>query len=60
MSLIPTTDAQQAAGYTVRYNSQGYPWVLPTPVEETFKSVAAARAYAVEQFGAKAGEFSSR
>ena len=43
-----------------RYNSQGYPWVLPTPVEELFKSIAAARAYAVEQFGAKAGEFSSR
>jgi len=43
-----------------RYNSQGYPWVLPVPVEETFKTVAAARAYAVQQFGAKAGEFSTR
>jgi hypothetical protein len=43
-----------------RYNSQGYPWVVPVPVEETFKTVAAARAYAVDQFGAKAGEFSSR
>ncbi len=43
-----------------RYNSQGYPWVLPVPVEETFKTVAAARAYAVQRFGAKAGEFSTR
>jgi len=43
-----------------RYNSQGYPWVLESLVEETFKTVAAARAYAVDQFGAKAGEFSGR
>jgi len=43
-----------------RYSSQGYPWVLRVPVEETFKTTAAARAYAVQQFGAKAGEFSAR
>jgi hypothetical protein len=29
-------------------------------VEESFKTTAAARAYAVDQFGAKAGEFASR
>ncbi|MXO58469.1 hypothetical protein GRI89_02765 [Altererythrobacter salegens] len=43
-----------------RYNSQGYPWVVSRQVEETFKSTAAARAYAVEQFGGKAGEFAFR
>ena len=43
-----------------RYNSQGYPWVTPVPVEQTFKTAAAARAYAVDQFGAKAGEFATR
>ena len=43
-----------------RYNSQGYPWVLQTAVEQTFKTTAAARAYAVDQFGAKPGEFSAR
>ena len=43
-----------------RHNSQGYPWVLKTLVDERFKSTAAARAYAVEQFGAKTGEFSFR
>lgn len=43
-----------------RYNSQGYPWVLTTQVERNFASVAAARAYASEQFGAKAGEFASK
>jgi len=43
-----------------RHNSQGYPWVTNRLVEQTFKTAAAARAYAVEQFGAKPGEFASR
>lgn len=40
-----------------RYNSQNYPIVTDTPVSESFKSAAAARAYAREHFGAAAGEF---
>lgn len=43
-----------------RYNSQGYPWILRTLVEQNFETVAAARAYASEQFGAKPGEFASK
>jgi len=43
-----------------RYNSQGYPWVLQKPVEQAFKTASAARAYAVDQFGAKTGEFATR
>ena len=44
----------------IRYNSQGYPWVLRTLVEQNFDTVAAARKYASEHFGAKAGEFASK
>jgi hypothetical protein len=40
-----------------RYNSQGYPLVTATPVEETFKSATAARTHAKEHFGAEAGQF---
>ena len=40
-----------------RYNSQGYPLVTATPVEETFKSATAARTHAREHFGAEAGQF---
>jgi hypothetical protein len=43
-----------------RHNSQGYPLVSKKLVEECFKTSAAARAYAVEEFGAKPGEFSTR
>jgi hypothetical protein len=43
-----------------RRNSQGYPWVLPTLVEQRFDSVAAARKYASENFGAKRGEFTRK
>jgi len=56
-------DAQGEVRLTVRetrHNSQGYPWVMTTPVEQAFATVAAARAYASEQFGAKPGEFSSK
>lgn len=44
----------------VRYNSQNYPLVKTTPVEESFKSASAARAYAKENFGAEPGQFASK
>lgn len=44
----------------VRYNSQNYPLVTATPVEESFKSATAARTYAKENFGAEAGQFASK
>jgi hypothetical protein len=44
----------------IRHNSQGYPLVTKKLVDECFKTSAAARAYAVEEFGAKPGEFSTR
>jgi hypothetical protein len=43
-----------------RYNSQNYPIVTDTPVGESFKSAAAARAYAKEHYGAAAGEFTMK
>jgi hypothetical protein len=43
-----------------RYNSQNYPIVTSTPHPETFRTAAAARAYAKEHLGAEAGEFASK
>ena len=43
-----------------RFNSQGYPLVTATPVEESFRTAAAARAHAKEHFGAEAGQFASK
>ena len=43
-----------------RYNSQGYPWIFETLVEQCFKTAAAAKAYAVDQLGAKAGQFATK
>lgn len=40
-----------------RYNSQNYPIITSRRVEQSFRSTAAARAYAAENFGAVAGEF---
>ncbi len=40
-----------------RYNSQGYPLVTATPVDEPFKTATAARTHAKEHFGAEAGQF---
>ena len=37
---------------TVRFNSQGYPLITATLVEETFKSATAARTHAREEYGA--------
>lgn len=43
-----------------RFNSQGYPLVTSTLVEEPFKTATAARAHAREHFGAEAGQFASK
>ena len=43
-----------------RYNSQGYPLVTTTPIEESFKSATAARSHAKEHFGAEAGQFAMK
>ena len=43
-----------------RFNSQGYPLVTATPVEESFRTAAAARAHAKEHYGAEAGQFASK
>jgi hypothetical protein len=43
-----------------RRNSQGYPWVIPTIVEQRFGTVSDARKYATAHFGAKPGEFTSK
>ncbi len=44
----------------LRHNSQGYPWFISNVVDETFSTIATARAYAKQHFGAKAGEFATR
>jgi len=43
-----------------RFNSQGYPLVTSTMVDESFKTATAARAHAREHFGAEAGQFASK
>lgn len=43
-----------------RYNSQSYPIVTASLQPETFKSAAAARAHAKQEFGAEAGQFASK
>ena len=43
-----------------RYNSQNYPITDSTLVESTFKTAAAARAYAREHHGAEAGQYASK
>ena len=43
-----------------RYNSQGYPLVSATMIEDKFKTAAAARAHAKEHFGAIAGQFAAK
>ena len=61
--FLITKDEEGQVRLTVRetrYNSQGYPLVTKVLVEERFKTTAAARAYATEEFGAKTGEFSTR
>ena len=43
-----------------RYNSQGYPLVTETRLEEPFRTATAARAHAKERFGAEAGQFATK
>lgn len=43
-----------------RYNSLGYPLTDVIPVEESFKTASAARAFAKEHYGAEAGQFASK
>lgn len=45
---------------TTRYNSWGYPLTDSKPVDESFKTAAAARAYAKEHYGAEAGQFATK
>jgi hypothetical protein len=45
---------------TTRYNSQGYPLVDAALQEELFKTAAAARAYARDNFRAKPGEYATK
>ena len=43
-----------------RYNSQGYPIVTSTLIEEPFGTANAARAHAREHFGAQTGDFAAK
>jgi hypothetical protein len=43
-----------------RYNSQNYPIITATMVEEPFKTAHAARTYAKANFGAEAGQFAAK
>lgn len=43
-----------------RYNSQNYPIVTDTVIEEVFNNASEARAYAKEHFGAEPGQFASK
>lgn len=43
-----------------RYNSQNYPIVTATMVDESFKTATAARTHAKENYGAQAGEFAAK
>lgn len=45
---------------TTRYNSWGYPLTDSKPVDESFRTAAAARAYAKEHYGAEAGQFATK
>ena len=45
---------------TTRYNSIGYPLVDSELQEEIFKTAAAARTFARDNFGAKPGEYASK
>lgn len=61
--FVIAKDEQGQVRLTVRetqHNSQGYPWVTERLVEETFDTVARARAHAVEHFSAKRGEFATK
>jgi hypothetical protein len=55
----------EAGGYRltvreVRYNSQNYPLITATQIDESFVTATAARAYAKEKYGAEAGQFATK
>jgi hypothetical protein len=43
-----------------RYNMYNYPLVTSTLQDETFKTMAAARAFAREEFNAEAGQYATK
>jgi len=45
---------------TTRYNSQGYPLVDVARQEQLFKTSAAARAFARDNFSAQPGEYATK
>jgi hypothetical protein len=45
---------------TIRYNSQGYPLVDTALQEELFKTAAAARAFARDNFRAQPGQYATK
>jgi hypothetical protein len=45
---------------TVRYNSQGYPLVDAALQDEFFKTAAAAKAFARDNFRAQPGEYATK
>ena len=45
---------------TTRYNSWNFPIVTSTVVEETFATLAEARAHAKENFAAESGQFATK
>ncbi|MDR6509672.1 hypothetical protein J2792_000512 [Novosphingobium capsulatum] len=45
---------------SVRYNSQGYPLVTAALQDELFKTMAGARTFARDNFGAQPGEYASK
>lgn len=45
---------------TTRYNSQGYPLVDVDLQQEVFKTAAAAKAFARDNFQAKPGEYATK
>ncbi len=58
--FLITKDEDGSVRLTVRetrYNSQGYPLVSETRLEESFKTATAARNHAKEHFRAEAGQF---
>ncbi len=61
--FLVTKDEEGSYTLTVRetrYNSQGYPLITSTALEERFKSATAARTHAREHYGAEAGQFASK
>lgn len=45
---------------SMRYNSQGYPLVTAQMQEELFKTMAGARTFARDNFGAQPGEYAAK